>query len=158
MEQDKRSKVAASQDNAQTKAIEKEYRAKMEHLQQQLLETQRQKKKKEDNIQKTLMQQETRLKAMELELAKMKKQRDDLEVQKKYGEERFSKYKTTATKDISNYKKSVKDKEQTVFKLKNDLKKTDQLVSQKIQELKTLQKKAYEEKIRRQKEEEEERE
>ena len=50
MEQDKRSKVAASQDNAQTKAIEKEYRAKMEHLQQQLLETQRQKKKKEDNI------------------------------------------------------------------------------------------------------------
>ena len=104
------------------------------------------------------MQQETRLKAMELELAKMKKQRDDLEVQKKYGEERFSKYKTTATKDISSYKKSVKDKEQTVFKLKNDLKKTDQLVSQKIQELKTLQKKAYEEKLRRQKEEEEERE
>ena len=45
-----------------------------------------------------------------------------------------------------------------MFKLKNDLKKTDQLGSQKIQELKTLQKKAYEEKIRRQKEEEEERE
>jgi len=41
-----------------------------------------------------------------------------------------------------------------MFKLKNDLKKTDQLVSQKIQELKTLQRKAREESERRRKEEE----
>ena len=49
----------------------------MEVLQNQLNETQRQKKKKEDNIQKTMMQQESRLKAMEIELSKMKKQRDE---------------------------------------------------------------------------------
>ena len=41
-----------------------------------------------------------------------------------------------------------------MFKLKNDLKKTDQLVSQKINELKTLQKKAREDAERRKKEEE----
>ena len=41
-----------------------------------------------------------------------------------------------------------------MFKLKNDLKKTDQLVSQKIQELKTLQRKARDEAERRRKEEE----
>ena len=41
----------------------------MEVLQQQLTDQQRQKKKKEDNIQKTMAQQETRLKAMEMQLA-----------------------------------------------------------------------------------------
>ena len=72
-----------------------------------------------------MMQQESRLKAMELQLAQMKKQRDDAEAQKKYGEERFSKFKTNVNKDLTNYKKTVKDKDQTVFKLKSDLKKTD---------------------------------
>lgn len=38
--------------------------------------------------------------------------------------------------------------------MKSDLKKTDQMVSQKIQELKTLQKKAREEAEKRRKEEE----
>ena len=57
VEQDKRKTITAAGDNsAQTKAIEKEYKQKMEVLQNQLNETQRQKKKKEDNIQKTLMQ------------------------------------------------------------------------------------------------------
>ena len=42
------------------------------------------------------MQQESRLKAMEQEIQKMKKERDELERQKKYGEERFSKFKSTA--------------------------------------------------------------
>ena len=78
MEQDKRKTISAVGDNsAQTKAIEKEYRQKMEVLQQQLNDQQRQKQKKEDNIKKTMMQQESRLKAMEIELSKMKKQRDE---------------------------------------------------------------------------------
>ena len=95
---------------------------------------------------------------MEIELAKMKKQKEEAETQRKYGEERFSKFKGQANKDINAFRKTVKDKEQAVFKLKTDLKKTDQVVSQKIQELKTLQKKAREEAERRRKEEEEEQE
>ena len=130
----------------------------MEVLQNQLNETQRQKKKKEDNIQKTMMQQESRLKAMEIELSKMKKQRDEAMISQKYGEERFSKFKSNVNKDIKVFQKTVKDKDQTVYKLKADLKKTDQLVSQKIQELKTLQKKAREDAEKRRKEEDEERE
>ena len=101
-----------------------------------------------------MMQQESRLKAMELQLAQMKKQRDEAEMQKKYGEERFSKFKTNVSKDITNFKKTVKDKDQAVFKLKNDLKKTDQVVNAKILELKTLQKKAREDAEKRRKEEE----
>lgn len=101
----------------------------MEVLQQQLNDQERQKKKKEDTIQKTMMQQESRLKAMELQLANLKKERDEAEHARKYGEERFSKFKTTANKDLQTYRKTVKDKDQAVFKLKNDLKKTDQLVS-----------------------------
>ena len=59
-------------------------------------------------------------------------------------------------KDISNYKKTVQDKEKTVFGLKNELKKTDAIVNQKMNELKALQAKAKEEKIKRIKEEEKE--
>ena len=78
------------------------------------------------------MKQESRLKTMEIQLANMKKQRDEAEAQKKYGEERFSKFKTNVNKDIMTYKKTVQDREQTVQKLQNDLKKTDKLVEQKI--------------------------
>ena len=156
MEERKQSKLSTTTDNAQTKAIEREHRKQMEVLQQQLNEQQRQKKKKEDGIQKTMMQQESRLKAMELELAKMKKQRDEAEAQKKYGEERFSKFKATASKDMQSLKKKAADKDQAAYKLKADLKKTDQQVQAKIQELKTLQKKAREEAAKRRKEEDEE--
>ena len=157
IEKNKRKNLAAvSDDSAATKAIEKEYKQKMEALQNQMNEQQRQKKKKEEDIQKTMMQQESRLKAMEIEVAKMKKQRDEAEAQKKYGEERFTKFKSNVSKDLTTYKRTVKDKEQANFKLKTDLKKTDQLVSQKIAELKLLQKKAREEGERRRKEEEQE--
>ena len=157
IEKNKRKNLAAvSDDSAATKAIEKEYKQKMEALQNQMNEQQRQKKKKEEDIQKTMMQQESRLKAMEIEVAKMKKQRDEAEAQKKYGEERFTKFKSNVSKDLTTYKRTVEDKEQANFKLKTDLKKTDQLVSQKIAELKLLQKKAREEGERRRKEEEQE--
>lgn len=56
MEKQKSKTLAVTSDNAQTKAIEKEYKQKMEVLQQQMSDQQRQKKKKEDVIQKTMMQ------------------------------------------------------------------------------------------------------
>jgi hypothetical protein len=46
-----------------------------------------------------MIQQEQRLKAMENEIHKMKREREELEKQKKYGEERFSKFKTTVNKE-----------------------------------------------------------
>jgi hypothetical protein len=74
--------------------------AKMEALNKQLNEQQKEKKKKEDNITKTIVLQEQRLKAMESEISKMKKEKEELESQKKYGEERFSKFKTNVNKDF----------------------------------------------------------
>ena len=93
---------------------------------------------------------------MEQELAKQKKANETLEIQKKYGEERYSKMRVQTGKDISNYKKTVADKEKTVFGLKNELKKTDAIVNQKMNELKALQAKAKEEKLKRIQEDEKE--
>lgn len=100
MEQMTNEKQRQVKDGKQSAALEKEYKAKMDELRGQLGDQQRQKKKKEDALGKTLMQQESRLKAMEQEIQKMKKQRDELERQKKYGEERFTKFKSTAQKDL----------------------------------------------------------
>jgi len=61
-----------------------------------------------------------------------------MEKQKKYGDERFSKFKTTVNKDLVSAKKTNEQKEKTVSKLKVDLKKTDMLVQQKMAELKGL--------------------
>lgn len=58
-----------------------------------------------------MMQQESRLKAMELQLGTLKKQRDEAMDSKKYGEERFSKFKSNVNKDLLTYKKSAKDKD-----------------------------------------------
>lgn len=99
--------------------------AKMDALNKQLQEQQRDKRKKEESVTKTMVQQEQRLKAMENEISKMKKERDELEKQKKYGEERFSKFKSTVSKDLQIQKKTAEDKTKVVNKLKIDLKKTD---------------------------------
>ena len=58
-----------------------------------------------------MMQQESRLKAMELQLAQMKREKDEAEQAKKYGDERFSKFKSSANKDLLTFKKTVKDKD-----------------------------------------------
>jgi hypothetical protein len=54
--------------------IEKEYMAMMEALNKQLNEQQKEKKKKEDNITKTMILQEQRLKAMEFDIRKEKEE------------------------------------------------------------------------------------
>jgi hypothetical protein len=79
--------------------------------------------------------QESRLKAMENELAKIKKARDEAELAKKYGEERFHKFKNTANKETAATKKTLNEKEKTVVKLKTELKKNESAIEQKMKEL-----------------------
>ena len=127
-------KILASQqnnpgDSAEVKKLTAEFKKKMDDLNKQIMDQQRAKQKKEDQIKKTIAQQDTRIKIMEQELAKQKKANETLEIQKKYGEERYSKMRVQTGKDISNYKKTVADKEKTVFSLKNELKKTDAIVN-----------------------------
>ena len=69
---EKQNKIAASGgSHDKNLAIEKEYMAKMEALNKQLNEQQKEKKKKEDIITKTMILQEQRLKAMEFDIRKM---------------------------------------------------------------------------------------
>ena len=113
----------------EVKKLTAEFKKKMDDLNKQIMDQQRAKQKKEDQIKKTIAQQDTRIKIMEQELAKQKKANETLEIQKKYGEERYSKMRVQTGKDISNYKKTVADKEKTVYSLKNELKKTDAIVN-----------------------------
>jgi len=58
--------------------------------------------------------------------------------------DKFTKFKKKAGNDLDLAKKAVNDKDKMVYKLKQDLKKTDQLAQMKITEIKALKKKAEE--------------
>ena len=74
---------------------------------QQIKEQEKQKKKTEDGVAKKMMEQESRVKVLELEIQKIKKERAELEKEKKYGEERFSKFKASVGKESKEIKKTV---------------------------------------------------
>ena len=75
---------------------------------------------------------------MELEISKLKKKREELELEKKYGEERYNKFKQTATTEKKTNKKTVTEKEGQVNVLKAQLKKSEETAKQKLSELKGL--------------------
>ncbi len=72
----------------------------MDELRAQLDSQQREKQRKEESIQKNMFLQEARVKSLETELAKLKKEKDELDNQKKFGEERFHKFKSTVAKEV----------------------------------------------------------
>lgn len=71
--------------------------------------------------------QETRIKALEAEAEKQKKQKEEIEKAKKYDENRFYKFKETMKKDQLSEKKKQSEKDKALTKLKNDYKKVDTL-------------------------------
>jgi len=72
-----------------------------------------------------------------------------VEKARKYDENRFFKFKQAVSKDLQQEKKKISEKEKQMSKLKNELKKVDQLARQKISQLRGLQKRAQEERQRR---------
>ena len=86
----------------------------------------------------------------------MKRNKETLEKQVKTEVEKFSKFKQTVSKELTNAKKAMTEKEREVLKLKHDLKKTDQFAQQKLSELRGMQKKIYEERYRKELEKNEE--
>lgn len=127
-----RKKLPQPTDSKMAQHQEREFNKKMEDYKVQLDKQHKDKSSKEESIQKLMVQQETRIKALESDLQKIKKEKEEMETQKKYGEERFHKFKSTTTKETATFKKAVSDKEKTVSKLKSDLKKNDHLMNQKI--------------------------
>ena len=71
--------------------------------------------------------QETRIKALEADVEKQKKQKEELEKAKKYDENRFFKFKETIKKDQTLEKKKQSEKDKALAKLKTDYKKVDTL-------------------------------
>ena len=55
----------------------------------------------------------------------MKKTKEQIEKQMKNETEKFTTFKKTVAKELTNAKKLANEKEKEVFKLKTDLKKTD---------------------------------
>jgi len=103
-----------------------------------------------------MAKQEARIKVMEAELQKQKQKREEAEMKSKYGEERYGNLRDKTGKEITTFKKTVQESNKTVYNLKTELKKTDAIVNQKMNELKSLQKKAFEEKKKRIEEDEKE--
>lgn len=86
-----------------------------------------------------------RIKALEGELVKNKKKKEEVEQAKKVDENRFFKFKKDVKTDLQTEKQKLKDKDQAMNKLKNDFKKVDQLAQLKISQLRGIQKRAAEE-------------
>lgn len=86
-----------------------------------------------------------RIKALEGDLVKQKKKKDEIESAKKLDENRFFKFKKDVKTDLETEKKKLKDKDTAMNKLKQDFKKVDQLAQQKISQLRGIQKRAAEE-------------
>lgn len=91
-----------------------------------------------------------RIKALEADVVKQKKKKEEIEMAKKLDENRFFKFKKDVKTDLEAEKKKLKDKDQAMNKLKADFKKVDQLAQQKISQLRGLQKRAAEERQRKQ--------
>lgn len=100
--------------------------------------------------------QEARIKALESDVEKQKKKREEVEAAKKFDENRFFKFKQNISKDMAQEKKKISEKEKQMSKLKNDLKKAESNAQQKISQLKGLQQRALIEKEKRAKLEEQE--
>lgn len=66
-----------------------------------------------------------KIKALENDLIKQKKEKESMSQALKFENEKFSKFKKTLASEITTAKKQVQDKEKQVTKLKQDLKKTD---------------------------------
>ena len=121
----------------------------MDSLNSQVRKLEKDKEKKQESVQKQIAQQEMRIKALEGDLVKQKKKKEEIEQAKKVDENRFFKFKKDVKTDLQAEKQKIKDKDTAMNKLKQDFKKVDQLAQQKISQLRGLQKRAAEERQRK---------
>lgn len=97
----------------------------MDLLNKELLTSKKEKQKEEQEKVKQIKLQESKINALLKDVDNVKKQKEQIELQKKYDVDRFDKFKKEKEQEITVAKKDSLDKEKLVTKLKNDLKKTD---------------------------------
>ena len=69
--------------------------------------------------------QETKIKALEEDITRMKRTKEQIESKMRVETERFSKFKQTVARELTSAKREVNQKGKEVLRLKQDLKKTD---------------------------------
>lgn len=99
---------------------------------------------------------ESKISKLEDDINRMKKNKETLEKQMKTESDKFSKYKQSVSKELLSARKAMTDKEREVSKLKHDLKKTDQQMQTKVHELRGMQKRVLEDRLRKEMERKEE--
>lgn len=87
----------------------------------------KEKEKQQETVSKQITQRESKIKNLEDDINKMKKSKESMEKLMKTEVEKFSKFKSQASKELTNAIKAKSEKEKEVVKLRHDLKKTDQI-------------------------------
>ena len=120
----------------------------MEELEKQL-GVAREKIKQQESVTKQISMRESKIKNLEDDVAKMRRNKESLEKQIKSEWDKHSKFKQKFEKELINTKKANTDKDRELIKLKQDLKKTDQQMNSKITELRAMKTRVNEERLRR---------
>ena len=120
----------------------------MEELEKQL-GVAREKIKQQESVTKQISMRESKIKNLEDDVAKMRRNKESLEKQIKSEWDKHSKFKQKFEKELINAKKANTDKDRELIKLKQDLKKTDQQMNSKITELRAMKARVNEERLRR---------
>ena len=104
-ESDNKEKLSKTDIDPKKRAlIEREHQVQMDGLNSQLNKLEREKSKKEESVAKQIAMQEARIKSLEMDVERNKKKKEEVERAKKYDEDRFFKFKQTASKDIQQEK------------------------------------------------------
>ena len=107
-------------------------------------------------LQKKLGFQETKVKALTGDIEKMRKNKTDLEVRIREETDRFTKYKNSVSQDLRDAERSKEESKHQMEKMKLDLRKADEYASQKASELREIQIKIRNERLKMQIEENQE--
>ena len=65
---------------------------------QDITELEKEKSKKEESVAKQIAMQEARIKSLEADISKWKKKKEEVEIARKYDEDRFFKFKQNTSK------------------------------------------------------------
>lgn len=67
----------------------------------------KEKQKKEESVAKQIAMQEARIKTLEGDISKWKKKKEEADLARRFDEDRFYKFKQTASKQIEKEKKAI---------------------------------------------------
>lgn len=89
----------------------------MDDLEKQLLNY-KEKEKQKDQIGKSIGMRETKIKNLEEDISKIRRNKETLEKQMKNESDKFSKFKLNVSKELTNAKKAMTEKDKELSKVR----------------------------------------